>query len=160
MEPTENNIPTESVRQWSGRWEDRTSAVAVPGGPAADAPKRRVLIVDDNQDAATTLAMLLKLIGNDVHACFDGQAGVEAAERLRPQVVILDISMPVMDGYQACRFIREQPWGKSIVLIALSGYGQDDDIQRSTEVGFDAHLVKPVDLPTLKKLIASVPTAG
>ena len=125
--------------------------------PSAPAPKRRVLIVDDNQDAATTLALILKLTGNESHTRFDGQAGVEAAESLRPQVVILDISMPGMDGYQACRYIREQPWGKAMLLIALSGYGQADDIQRSIETGFDRHLVKPVDLPALKELLASVP---
>ena len=125
--------------------------------PSAPAPKRRVLIVDDNQDAATTLALILKLTGNESHTRFDGQAGVEAAESLRPQVVILDISMPGMDGYQACRYIREQPWGKAMLLIALSGYGQADDIQRSIETGFDKHLVKPVDLPALKELLASVP---
>lgn len=118
-------------------------------------PKRRVLVVDDNRDAATTLALLLKLIGNDVHTRFDGQAGAEAAESWRPQVVILDISMPIMDGYQACQFIRGQPWGKAMTLIALSGYGQADDIQRSIEAGFDAHLVKPVDLAVLKDLLAS-----
>ena len=119
--------------------------------------KRRVLIVDDNQDAATTLALILKLTGHEAHIRFDGQTGVEAAESLRPQVVILDISMPGMDGYQACRFIREQPWGKPVLLVALSGYGQEDHKRRSTEAGFDAHLVKPVDLTTLKELLASVP---
>ena len=119
--------------------------------------KRRVLVVDDNQDAATTLALLLKLTGHEAHTRFDGSAGVEAAEDLRPQVIILDISMPGMDGYQACRFIREQPWGRPILLIALSGYGQEDDKRRSREAGFDAHLVKPVDLAALKGLLASVP---
>lgn len=120
-----------------------------------DATKRRVLVVDDNQDAATTLALILKLTGYEAHSRYDGKAGVEAAESLQPQVVILDISMPVMDGYQACRFIREQSWGKTMLLIALSGYGQADDMQRSTEAGFDAHLVKPVDMAVLKKLLAS-----
>jgi CheY-like chemotaxis protein len=120
-------------------------------------PKRRVLVVDDNHDAATTLALLLKLTGNEAHTRFDGQAGVEAADSLRPQVVILDISMPGMDGYQACRFIRAQSWGKAMLLIALSGYGQADDVQRSIEAGFDTHLVKPVDLALLKALLASAP---
>ena len=119
--------------------------------------KRRVLIVDDNQDAATTLALILKLTGYEAHTRFDGQTGIEAAESLRPQVIILDISMPGMDGYQACRFIRERPWGRPILLVALSGYGQEDDKRRSTEAGFDAHLVKPVYLAALKGLLASVP---
>lgn len=122
-----------------------------------DTTKRRVLVVDDNQDAATTLALILKLTGHEAHTRYDGQTGVEAAGSLRPQVVILDISMPGMDGYQACRFIRKEPWGKAMVLIALSGYGQADDIQRSTEAGFDAHLVKPVDLAALNELLATAP---
>lgn len=124
---------------------------------SSDTVKRRVLIVDDNQDAATTLALLLKLTGNDVHTRYNGQTGVEAAERLRPQVVILDIGMPGMNGYQACRWIREQPWGKTITLIALSGYGQSTDERQSLEAGFDAHLVKPVDMAVLSELLASVP---
>lgn len=121
-------------------------------------PKRRVLVIDDNQDAATTLAMLLKLTGNEAHTRFDGRAGIEAAENLRPQVIILDISMPDLDGYQTCRLIREQPWGRNMLLIALSGYGQAEDKRRSAEAGFDAHLVKPVDLPSLNELLASQPT--
>lgn len=115
--------------------------------------KRRVLVVDDNQDAATTLSMLLKLLGNDVYTRHDGRAGIEAADSLRPQVVILDISMPGLDGYQTCRLIREQPWGQAMTLIALSGYGQEDDKRRSREAGFDAHLVKPVDLSRLNELL-------
>ena len=117
--------------------------------------KRRVLVVDDNKDAADTMALLLKLTGYDVHTRYDGQAAVDAAESLRPQVVISDISMPGMDGYQACRLIREKPWGKTMLLIALSGYGQADDIQRSTEAGFDAHLVKPVEIAVVEALLTS-----
>ena len=121
------------------------------------ARKRQVLVVDDNHDAARTLAMLLKLLGNEVHTRHDGLSGVEAAESLRPQVAVFDISMPGMDGYQAAQRIREQPWGQHLMLIALSGYGQEEDKRRSREAGFDTHLVKPVDMAALNELLASLP---
>ena len=132
----------------------QTTADMEKPAPSASAPKRRVLVVDDNRDAATTLAMLLKLTGNEVHTRHDGQLGIDAAESLRPQAVILDISMPGLDGYQVCQLIRAQPWGQTMTLIALSGYGQEKDKQRSREAGFDAHLVKPVDMAALTALLA------
>ena len=110
---------------------------------------RRILVIDDSQDGALTLAMLLKLKGYDVHTRYSGQEGIAAAEQLRPDVVVLDLAMPVMDGYTACQLIREQTWGSDIVLIALSGYSQPADIYKSLTTGFDAHLVKPVDLQDL-----------
>ncbi|XWW44703.1 PAS domain S-box protein [Fibrella sp. USSR17] len=131
------------------------SIETIPNNQAQLPSKRRILVVDDNKDAATTLAMLLKLTGNETHTRFDGLAGVEAAEALRPQVVLLDINMPVMDGYQACRLIKEKPWAKDTLLIALSGYGQDEDKRRSKEAGFAEHLVKPVDLAQLTTLLAT-----
>jgi len=131
------------------------SMETIPNNQSQLPAKRRILVVDDNKDAATTLAMLLKLTGNETHTRFDGLAGVEAAEALRPQVVLLDISMPVMDGYQACRLIKEKPWAKDTLLIALSGYGQDEDKRRSKEAGFAEHLVKPVDLAQLTTLLAT-----
>lgn len=121
--------------------------------PSTNAAKPLILVVDDNQEAANTMALLLKLTGNEVHVRYDRQAGVEAAGQLRPSVIIMDISMPGMDGYQACRASREQPWGKTMKLIALSGYGQADDRQRSNQAGFDVHLVKPVDPLALQQLI-------
>ena len=120
---------------------------------------RQVLVIDDNRDAATTLAMLLKLKGYQAHARYSGQEGVSAAESLRPEVVLLDIGMPGLNGYDTCRLIREQPWGHSMVLIALTGYGQEEDKRLSREAGFDSHLVKPVDLAALLQLLASLPAS-
>jgi PAS domain S-box-containing protein len=104
---------------------------------------RRILIMDDNRDSADSLAELLRLLGNDVRVAHDGLLGVETAREFRPDVAIIDLGMPRLNGYEACRSIREQPWGKDIVLIALTGWGQEDDRRRTREAGFDAHLVKP-----------------
>jgi CheY-like chemotaxis protein len=103
--------------------------------------------------------MLLKLTGNEVETAHDGLAAVEAAERFRPDVMLLDIGLPKLNGYDACRRIREQPWGQDILLIAATGWGQEDDRRQSTEAGFDHHLVKPVEFATLTKLLegATVP---
>ena len=89
--------------------------------------------------------MLLKLTGNETHTAYDGLEAVEAAAAFKPDVVLLDIGLPKLNGYEACRRIREQPWGKSMVLVALTGWGQEEDRQKSREAGFDDHLVKPVD---------------
>ena len=114
---------------------------------------RRVVVVDDNQDSAESLAMLLQLSGHEVHTANDGLAGVELAERVRPEVVLLDIGMPRLNGYEACRRIREQPWGKDMLIIALTGWGQEEDRRATMETGFNAHLVKPVDHDALLKLL-------
>ena len=121
-----------------------------------DATKHRVLVVDDNKDGAETLGMMLGLMGNEIRLAHDGQAAVEAAEEFRPDVILLDIGMPVLDGYEACRRIRSQAWGKSMTLIALTGWGQDADRKRTKEAGFDHHLVKPVDSATLLAVFASL----
>jgi CheY-like chemotaxis protein len=110
---------------------------------------RRILVVDDNHDAADTLAMMLKLTGNQVHTCYDGLSAVAAAETFNPMVILLDIGMPDLNGYETCRLIRQKPWGESIIIIALTGYGLEEDIRKSKEAGFDAHLLKPVDLNEL-----------
>jgi len=122
--------------------------------PAADGP-RRVLIVDDNHDGAESLAMLLEFSGHEVHKAHDGEEAVKAAERIRPDIVLLDIGLPIVNGYEACRRIRSEPWGTRMVLVALTGWGQEEDRERSREVGFDKHLVKPVDHDTLLALVAS-----
>jgi PAS domain S-box-containing protein len=119
----------------------------------APTKSRRILIVDDNRDSAKSLAMLLKLTGNETHTARDGLEAVEAAERIRPDVVLLDIGLPKLNGYEACRRIRQQPWGKNMVLVALTGWGQDDDRKKSSDAGFDGHLVKPVELVVLNKLL-------
>jgi signal transduction histidine kinase len=121
------------------------------------ATARRVLVVDDNHDSAESLALLLQLTGYEVKMAHDGLEAVEAAAKLLPQVVLLDIGMPNLNGYDAARQIRQQAWGKDMVLIALTGWGQEQDRERTREAGFDAHLLKPVDHDALIKLLASTP---
>jgi PAS domain S-box-containing protein len=124
--------------------------------PAAvtTAPLRRILIVDDNTDTASSLAMLLNLTGNETQTAHDGLQAVEAAEKFRPDVVLLDIGLPKLNGLDACRRIREQPWGKDMVMVAMTGWGQDEDRRKSKDAGFDSHMVKPVDYTALMNLLA------
>ena len=117
---------------------------------------RRVLIVDDSEDGAESLAMLLEFGGHETYKAHDGIEALEAAERLRPDAVLLDIGLPRLNGYEVCRRIRQTPWGKQLTLVALTGWGQDEDRDRSREAGFDAHMVKPVDFDALLKLLAAV----
>ena len=108
---------------------------------------RRILVVDDNRISADSLARLLQLTGNETHTAYDGLEAVQAAKTLRPDVVLLDIGLPKLNGYEAARKIRGQPWGKKMVLVALTGWGQDEDRRKSREAGFNGHIVKPVELP-------------
>jgi CheY-like chemotaxis protein len=114
---------------------------------------RRVLVVDDNRDEVESLAMLLQLGGHETHMAHDGLEAVEAANALQPDVILLDVGLPGLNGYEVARRIREQQKAKRLVLVALTGWGQDDDRRRSKQAGFDAHLVKPVDPTTLGKLL-------
>lgn len=123
---------------------------------AASAPRRalRILIADDNRDAGDSLATLLTLQGHTVSVVYDGEAAVEAARREQPQAVLLDIGMPRLNGYEAARRIRALPGGKGILLVALTGWGQDEDRRKSAEAGFDSHLVKPVEPAVLERVLA------
>ncbi len=116
----------------------------------------RILIVDDNRDSADSLAMMLQFMGNEIRTAYDGQEAVAVAGDFRPDVVLLDIGLPKLNGYEACRRIRVQPWGKDLVLIAVTGWGQDEDRRRSHEAGFDHHMVKPVDPHVLRKLLSGL----
>ncbi|HYV20037.1 MAG TPA: ATP-binding protein [Verrucomicrobiae bacterium] len=116
---------------------------------------RRVLIVDDNNDVAVSLATALRTKGHEVHIARDGVEAIEAAARIRPDLVLLDIGLPRMNGYETCRRIREQPWGRELTLVAATGWGQDTDRRLSKEAGFDDHLVKPVDDIALGRLLLS-----
>ena len=120
---------------------------------------QRILVVDDNRDGADSLSEMLKIMGNDTRTAYDGQEGVDVAGAFRPDVLLLDIGLPKLNGYEACRRIREQPWGKDVVLIAVTGWGQDDDRRRSQEAGFDHHMVKPVDPQALIKMLAGLQVA-
>jgi signal transduction histidine kinase len=134
--------PTEAMSP-----EELSSSAAERGG-------RRILVVDDNRDSADGLAMLLELGGDEVRTAYDGLAAVEAAAQFRPEAVLMDIGMPTLNGYDAARRIREQPWGRDVLLIALTGWGQDEDRRLSLEAGFDVHLTKPVDHRMLARLLA------
>jgi PAS domain S-box-containing protein len=125
---------------------------------AGSAPGRRVLIVDDNQDGATSLAMLLHLGGHETFVAHDGAEALAEAERLHPDVILLDIGLPGISGYEVCRRIRQQPWGKEMVMVALTGWGQEEDRERSRDAGFDAHVVKPVEPGFLATLLKPVAT--
>jgi CheY-like chemotaxis protein len=102
--------------------------------------------------------MLLELEGYETLQAHDGVEAIEAAERFRPDAILLDVGLPIMNGYEVCRRIREQPWGKDVVLVALTGWGQEEDRRRSEEAGFDTHMVKPPDQETLKQILAALPS--
>jgi CheY-like chemotaxis protein len=117
--------------------------------------RRRILVVDDNRDAADSLAMILRLMGNEATTAHDGLAAIRQAAAIHPEIIFLDIGMPGLNGYDTARQIRSQPWGKNVVLIALTGWGQDEDRRQSEDAGFDAHIVKPIDRATLENLLAT-----
>jgi signal transduction histidine kinase/ActR/RegA family two-component response regulator len=125
-------------------------------GKQANVRTCRLLIVDDFKDSAESLAILLRMIGHEVHTAYDGEDALIAAEKFKPEVVLLDIGMPKLNGYDTARRIRRQPWGKEMVLVAFTGWGQEDDRRRTDQAGFDLHLVKPVDLGEITAMLASV----
>jgi CheY-like chemotaxis protein len=126
----------------------------IPDQQRVSAIRARILVADDNRDAVQSLAMMLELEGHEIRIAYDGFDALRIAQEFRPHLVLLDIGMPGMDGYEAARQIRERPWGKSTCLIALTGWGQEHDKRQATEAGFDRHLVKPVDPQVLIGLIA------
>jgi PAS domain S-box-containing protein len=119
-------------------------------------PGHRLVVVDDNRDAAESLAMLLRLQGNEVRVAYDGRAALTLVNDFRPGLVFLDIGMPEMDGYEVARRLREQPELKTLVLVALTGWGQEEDRRRSSEAGFNHHLIKPASRETLEDLLAGL----
>jgi PAS domain S-box-containing protein len=118
----------------------------------------RVLVVDDMKDTARAMAKVLRLLGHDVQVAHDGPSAIEAARAQRPEVVMLDIGLPGMDGYEVARRLRQEDCCKDAAIIAVSGYGQDEDRRRSKKAGFDHHLVKPIDQFTLASLLAPQPS--
>ena len=122
---------------------------------AAKGQGHRVLVVDDNRDSAESLAMMLQLSGYEVHKAHDGLEAIEVAARLRPDVILLDIGLPSLNGYDVCRRMREQDESSDAFILALTGWGQEEDKRRSTAAGFDGHLVKPVNLARLIHMINS-----
>jgi two-component system, chemotaxis family, CheB/CheR fusion protein len=113
----------------------------------------RVLVVDDNRDAADSLVLILGQMGHEVRVCYEGQGALDAARALRPDVVFLDLVMPGMDGYEVARQLRALPECDGARLIALTGYGQPEDLEQSRAAGFDEHLLKPVEPANLLAMI-------
>jgi len=126
------------------------------GSEACPGPKSRILVVDDNRDAADSLTTMLRMAGHDVRTAYDGLEAVQAAATFRPDVLLLDIGLPRMNGYEVAQHIRHQPWGKNMALIALTGWGQEEDRRRALDAGCDHHLTKPVDPSALEKLLALI----
>ena len=120
----------------------------------------RILVVDDNRDSAASMGMLLRIVGNDVRIANDGLEAVNMAEEFRPEVILLDIGLPKLNGYEVARHIRQQPFGQGMVLVATTGWGQDADRRRSKDAGFDHHLVKPLDPDKLLELLAALSQAA
>src|SRR6188768_4296151 len=129
-----------------------STAPAVKGSPR----RFRILVVDDNHDSALSLAMMLSIMGHETRTAHDGESAVISAEAFLPEVVLLDIGLPKLNGYEVAQRIREQPWGASMFLIAVTGWGQEEDRQRSTEVGLNVHMVKPVKPAALEKILADL----
>ena len=132
--------------------DEETKSVTAPA-------RRRILVVDDNKDAANSLALVLNIMGHESQIAHDGLEALEVAALFRPDLVLLDLGMPKLNGYDAARRIREQPWGKAMVLVALSGWGQDEDKRKSHEAGFDAHMVKPIDPAALDEFLDGLKTS-
>jgi CheY-like chemotaxis protein len=122
--------------------------------------KLRILVADDNPDSAASLSLLLSILGYETRATHDGMEAFEAATEFRPDVALLDIGMPRLNGFDLARRLRGETWGRNIVLIAVTGWGQTEDRQKTLEAGFDHHLVKPVDPTALTKLLATVAKTG
>jgi CheY-like chemotaxis protein/anti-sigma regulatory factor (Ser/Thr protein kinase) len=123
-------------------------------GKVPRAAARRVLVVDDNEAMLESLEMVISLMGHEVRTAPDGERGVALAEEFRPDIVLMDLGMPRMNGYEAARRIRAQPWGQNVTLVALTGWGHDEHRQRTETVGFDQHVVKPVRQEELERLFA------
>jgi signal transduction histidine kinase len=131
---------------------EATADVPVPGAGL------KILVVDDSRDAADTFAILLELSGHHVQTAYTGQRGLELAETFRPHVLLLDIGIPDLDGYQLAKKIRASPWGRGTILIAVTGWGQEEDRRRAFEAGFNHHLTKPIAAETVESLIQSLGT--
>ena len=146
-----------------------TAAAVTDGAPHHDgschdgarrSPRRRVLVADDNRDSADSLATMLSLMGHEAEIAYDGTDAVEKAASYRPDVIVLDLGMPRVDGYEAARRIRNEPWSDGVMLIALTGWGQEEDRARARRAGFDHHLTKPASLEALVEILDGAPAKG
>jgi CheY-like chemotaxis protein len=138
---------------------------SLPEPPAAPEPRlpdprtalaqRRILVVDDNRDAADSLGLFLKFMGAAVCVAYDGAGALDSLPTFRPEIVLLDVGMPVLNGFEVARRMRQLPEGQNILLVAVTGWGQEEDRRRTADAGFDQHLVKPVDPVILQNLLAA-----
>jgi PAS domain S-box-containing protein len=135
---------------------EKTDIPAPAPADRASSPARRILVVDDNRDGAESMADMLSLLGHEVATAHDGLEAVDRAEAFRPDVILMDVGMPRLNGLDATRRIRERPWGRAMRVVALTGWGQDGDRERSRAAGCDAHLVKPVNVADLQRVLAEV----
>jgi CheY-like chemotaxis protein len=134
-------------REQSRRLEQTATSVA--SAEIRRGPSRRILVVDDNRDSAASMAAILQILGHDVQTAFDGEEAIAAAEQFKPTVILMDVGLPKLNGYEATRRIREAPWATSATILAVTGWGQEDDRAESRSAGCDGHLVKPVQLEEL-----------
>jgi len=116
-------------------------------------PPRRIVVADDNEDSAQSFAMLLSFSGHEVRIAHDGEEALDAVRDFRPDVAFLDIGMPRLSGYEVAEAVRAEPWGRDVILIAVTGWGQADDKVRARSAGFDQHLVKPIDPSDVDRLL-------
>lgn len=119
-------------------------------------PHLKILVVDDNPDSATSMAMMLSMMGHETRTAHDGEAALSTAEEFRPRVVLLDIGLPKLNGYEVAQRIRQSEWGATMFLVAITGWGQDEDRRRSEDVGMNLHLVKPVEPGALDRVLAGL----
>jgi CheY-like chemotaxis protein len=122
--------------------------------------KRRILIVDDNQAALRMLGILVEMLGHEVQLAHNGEEALEVAASFQPEIIFLDLGMPLMNGYEVAQRLRERPWGKKVKLVALTGWGEAEDRRRTQEAGFDHHLIKPADKAALEEVLGQDGTAG
>jgi CheY-like chemotaxis protein len=143
-----------------GLEEVAAPVVAVQAAESAvSAAGRRILIVDDNRDSADSLASLLGVYGSQTQVAHDGLRAVEQASSFQPDLILLDIGLPKMNGYEVCRAIRGTPGGRDVLIVAMTGWGQEEDRRRSSEAGFDGHVVKPIEHTALLRLLETMSTA-
>ncbi len=155
LRPMVHHVTTGSPT-YGARADPAAAEAARRGSAAPLATPAKVLVADDNVDAAVGLAMFLEALGYDVRTAHNGPAALELARRWHPQAIFLDISMPLIDGNEVCRRLRQESWGKEALIAAVTGFGMPEDRKRSSESGFDYHLVKPVDPRSIIKLLQSL----
>jgi CheY-like chemotaxis protein len=157
-QPTNENFVSKSDQELDVPIPVRVARLPIPSAPQLDTSSKaiasiRILIVDDNRDSVTTLTILLRQLGHQTRGAFDGEEAVAAAREFQPQVVLLDIGLPKLNGYEVCRWIRAQNQTEVVTIIAQTGWGQEETRQKTSVAGFDHHLVKPLNPNALRKII-------